>query len=118
MYYIREVRILGNMHYIYSLILFLCAWEKAVINYRNLIERGTVKLYKFPTGRRDKETVEEAVLSERAICMQLQWETASSTHGTSSEALLRMWLACHVRRLTLLSVSFSLQALPIQPLFR
>lgn len=57
-----EELILGNMHYIYSLIWFLCAWAKAVINYRNLMERGTVKLYKFPTGRRDKDTAEEAVL--------------------------------------------------------
>lgn len=61
-YGLCEELILGNMHYIYSLIWFLCAWEKAVINYRNLMEWGTVKLYKFPTGRRDKETVEEAVL--------------------------------------------------------
>lgn len=57
-----EELILGNMHYIYSVIWFLWAWEKAVINYRNLMERGTVKLYKFPTGRRDKETAEEAAL--------------------------------------------------------
>lgn len=57
-----EQLILGNMHYIYSLIRFLCAREKAVINYRNLMERVTVKLYKFPAGRRDKETAEEALL--------------------------------------------------------
>lgn len=57
-----EELILGNMHYIYSLIWFPCALEKAVINYRNLMEWGTVKLYEFPTGKRDKETAEEAVL--------------------------------------------------------
>lgn len=26
------------------------------------MERGTARLYKFPTGRKDKETTEEAVL--------------------------------------------------------
>lgn len=62
MVHVCEELILGNMRYIYSLIWFLRAWAKAVINYRNLMERGTVKLYKFPTGRRDKETAEEAVL--------------------------------------------------------
>lgn len=34
------------------------------------------------------------------------------THGTRSQALLRMWLACDVRRLALLSVSFSPVGLP------
>lgn len=34
----------------------------SVINYKNLMEWGTATLYKFPTGRRDKEAAEEAVL--------------------------------------------------------
>lgn len=73
----------------------------SVINYKNLAKWAAAKLYKFTTGRRDGKTGEKAVL-ERVICMQLQWQTVSSTHGTSSEA-------CHVRQLALLSVSLSLQ---------
>ena len=68
-YRLCEELILGNMHYIYSLIWFLCACEKPVINYRNLMERGTVALYKFPAGRSDKATAEEGcALKGRSVC--------------------------------------------------
>lgn len=79
---------------------FLCAREK-IINYRNLMEQSTLSFISLPLGSGTKNQ-QRRLCSERGVCIQLQWEMASLAHGTSSETLLRSWLACHMRQPTAL----------------
>lgn len=51
----------------------------------------------------DRKKQRRRLCSKRMICIHLQWEMVSSAYGTSSETLHRTWLACRVRRPTLLA---------------
>lgn len=55
-----------------------------------IIRRENIQLSRFLTKKRDTQ---KAALIKAGLCSM-----ASAEHGTSSETLLRTWLAPHVRR--------------------
>lgn len=97
MYSLCEELILGNMDYIYSLIWFLSLKEKACHKLQESHGAWHSEALQIPLLGGGTKRQWKRLCSERAICMQVQCETASSTHGTSSEALSQIWLACLVR---------------------